>query len=167
MWLTKLSKRSGGIRTETVQQGHKNPAKRKNSFCWVIQLFMWALPHQHQPTAPFRSETATNLTRVYTDISRAIGKLSSLLLFMFVPTKLLLQLAPRKPPLHSMLSHFYRDDKNSHLSEPGLGRSLSRCFWDWRYPATAEVPLLWAAEAICLPRFPREVPRSVSNGVVT
>lgn len=117
-WLTELSKRSGGIRTETVQQGHKNPGKSKNSFCWVIQLYMWALPHQHQPAAPFRSETPTNLTCVYRDISKAVGKLmSSLLLFMFISTKLLLQLTPREPPLHSVLSHFHSDCKNSHWAE--------------------------------------------------
>lgn len=127
---------------------------------------MWALAHQHQPPAPFRSETPTHITWVYTDISKVTGKSqSSLLLFMFISAKLLLQRTPREPPLHSMLSHFYSDCKNSHWAEHGLGRSLSRCFWGCRYPATDGVPWLWSADAISLPRLPREVPSSASNGV--
>lgn len=86
-------------------------------------------------------------------------------LLMIISTTLLLQLTPQEQPLHSMLSPFYSDCKTSHWAEPGLGRSLSGCFWGCWYPATDGVPLLWSAEAICIPRLPREMSRSVSNGV--
>lgn len=46
-WHTELSKRSWGMRAQTVQQGHNNPEKSKKSFCGVIHLSVWALPHQH------------------------------------------------------------------------------------------------------------------------